>query len=228
MTKKTTPVAREGEAPTPGSHATKNPTELHLVAKPGETPARTIARTVLDPTALAGNTLARINQGIPDGDINAYVAELQEQARLASTGDLRRSESMLTSHAHTLDAIFHELIARARGEARTGHLQAAETYMRLALKSQSQCRTTVETLAEIKNPPVVYARQANFANGPQQVVNSGDKQFPRPRESEIPPSKQSGYEHELLPHSRASALAGRIDPALEAVGGVNGTKNGRG
>jgi hypothetical protein len=79
---------------------------------------------------------------------------------------------MLTSHAHTLDAIFHELIARARGEARAGHLQAAETYMRLALKSQSQCRTTVETLAEIKNPPnVAFVKQANIANGPQQINN---------------------------------------------------------
>ena len=28
--------------------------------------------------------------------------------------------------------------------------------------AQSQCRTTIEALAEIKNPPIVYARQANF------------------------------------------------------------------
>jgi hypothetical protein len=43
--------------------------------------------------------------------------------------------------------------------------------MRLALKAQSQSRATVETLAAIKNPPVVYARQANFAAGHQQVNN---------------------------------------------------------
>ena len=41
------------------------------------------------------------------------------------------------------------------------HLPAAETYMRLALKAQSQCRATLETLANIKNPPTVFARQAN-------------------------------------------------------------------
>jgi hypothetical protein len=44
--------------------------------------------------------------------------------------------------------------------------------MRLALKAQSQCRATLEALANIKNPPVVIARQANFAAGPQQVNNS--------------------------------------------------------
>ena len=224
-TKKAVIVAREEEAPSAASES-KNPAALQLVAKPGETPARTIARSVLDPTAPAGNTLARMNQGIPGGDINAYVAELQEQARLVATGDLRRSEHMLTSHAHTLDAIFHELVARARGEARAGHLQAAETYMRLALKSQSQCRTTVETLAEIKNPPVLYARQANFSNGPQQVNNGVSAS--RPRENEIPPSKQSGHEHELLPDSRASALASRADSTMEAMGAINRTTNARG
>jgi hypothetical protein len=30
---------------------------------------------------------------------------------------------------------------------------------------------TLETLATIKNPPVVFARQANIAQGPQQVNN---------------------------------------------------------
>jgi hypothetical protein len=34
-------------------------------------------------------------------------------------------------------------------------LPAAETYMRLAPKAQSQCCTTVETLAEMKNPRAV-------------------------------------------------------------------------
>jgi hypothetical protein len=44
--------------------------------------------------------------------------------------------------------------------------------MRVALKAQNQCRMTVETLGTIKNPPVVFARQANIAQGPQQVNNN--------------------------------------------------------
>jgi hypothetical protein len=52
------------------------------------------------------------------------------------------------------------------------YVNAAETYMRLALKAQSQCRTTLETLAGIKNPAsVTFVRQANVAHGPQQVNN---------------------------------------------------------
>ena len=39
---------------------------------------------------------------------------------------------------------------------------------KLALKAQSQCRATLETLAAIKNPPVIFVKQAN---GHQQVNN---------------------------------------------------------
>ena len=51
-------------------------------------------------------------------------------------------------------------------------MNAGETYLRLALKAQAQCRTTWESLAEIKNPrAVAFVRQANIAHGPQQVNN---------------------------------------------------------
>jgi len=52
-------------------------------------------------------------------------------------------------------------------------LSAMETYLRLALKAQAQSRATLETLAAIKNPPVVFARQANINHGGQQQVNNG-------------------------------------------------------
>lgn len=48
-------------------------------------------------------------------------------------------------------------------------MEAMEPYMRLALNAQGQCRATIDTLAAIKNTPVVFARQANLSNWPQQV-----------------------------------------------------------
>jgi hypothetical protein len=54
------------------------------------------------------------------------------------------------------------------------YLNSADTYMRLALRAQSQCRTTLEALAEIKNPrAVAFVKQANIAHGHQQVNNVG-------------------------------------------------------
>ena len=51
-------------------------------------------------------------------------------------------------------------------------LRRSQSYLRLAPKSQAQCRATLETLAEIKNPPTLFAQQANVAHGPQQVNNN--------------------------------------------------------
>lgn len=83
---------------------------------------------------------------------------------------MKECEAMLMGQAHSLQAIFRNLSSQA--EANIGHYpKAVDSYLRLALKAQSQCRATLETLSAIKNPPVLFAKQANFANGPQQVNN---------------------------------------------------------
>ena len=68
------------------------------------------------------------------------------------------------------------------------YIEASEKYMKLELKAQAQCRATIETLAAIKNPPVVFAKQANIANGPQQV-NNVPPTLPRADEKTNSPNK---------------------------------------
>ncbi len=73
------------------------------------------------------------------------------------------------------------------------YLDATDRYMRLALKAQAQCRATLETLAKIKNPPTLFAQQANIAHGPQQVNNnpppSGDDQPMRAQNPKNPENR---------------------------------------
>ncbi len=57
-------------------------------------------------------------------------------------------------------------LARRSGANMGEYIQAAEAYMRLALKAQAQCRATLETLANTKNPPVVYVRQPGWRSPP--------------------------------------------------------------
>jgi hypothetical protein len=87
--------------------------------------------------------------------------------------------------------------------------------MKLALKAQAQCRATIETLAAIKNPPV-FAKQANIANGPQQV-NNGSAHPPRADENTTSPNKllEQSDEQRLDPGTPPTAV--RSDPALVAV-----------
>jgi len=109
------------------------------------------------------------------------------------------------------------------------YLGAMETYLKLALRAQSQCRATLETLAAIKNPPVVFAKQANIANNQQ--VNNGEA---------VPVARAGKIENaptELLEAPRAkpewmgagtARAATPSNPPLEAMAAINRPKNRKG
>lgn len=152
------------------------------------------------------------------------MAQLQEQARLANSGNLARSEAMLIIQAHTLDAIFNNLARRASAAE---YLPQFEAYLRLGLKTQGQCRATLETLAEIKNPkPVAFVQQANIANGPQQV-NNGTPTLPQ--DSRAGENRKSP--NELIEDidfgnqmdCRATQSATPVDTQMATLGEVNRT-----
>ena len=76
---------------------------------------------------------------------------------------------MLVAQAHTLDALFNSLTRRA---INSGYMNNLDRYLKLALRAQSQCRSTWEILMRLKNPPIAgYVGQANIAHGPQLVNN---------------------------------------------------------
>jgi hypothetical protein len=103
-------------------------------------------------------------------NINAAIGVTEAKVRRVQAGDLRDVEEMLICHTASLDAIFTELSRRALTNI-SANVDVAETYMRLALKAQAQCRATHQTIAEMKNPRPVYVQQLNQAVGPQQVNN---------------------------------------------------------
>src|SRR5690554_5856493 len=59
--------------------------------------------------------------------------------------DLGDQKDILTSQAMALDTMFTILVSRSEANIEH-HLNAAERFMRLALKAQTQCRTTIEAL----------------------------------------------------------------------------------
>ena len=202
----------------------EDPKALRVQQQQTETPAETLARTSLRPTVQAAPTLMDYNKAFGEISVNALVEDLGKQCEMASSGDLARTEALLVAQAHTLDAIFHKL---ARKASNCEYLNQLEMHLRLALKAQSQCRATLETLAEIRNPMAgAYVRQANIAAGHQQINNGIDPagQTSRARESEIEQNKQSGGGSELLPDTGAPTLAGRIDPQMETLGEINRAK----
>lgn len=177
-----------------------------------------IARKLTQPAVNSAVTIQRM-QG-ENHEVNALTKELQTQVDQVNRGDLRRAEALLVAQSHTLDEIFNNLARRAHGCISVGYLNAGETHMRLALKAQTQCRATLETLANIKNPPVVYAKQANVTTGPQQINNGVPA-----REIKSLHNEQSGATLELPQDTGTPALTGATNPTMEAVGKIHRAKD---
>lgn len=161
-------------------------------------------------------------------DVTECVASLRECAERVNSGDLEYLESTLTAQAVNLDSIFNGLAKRAAlnmGE----HLDATERYMRLALRAQNQCRATLETLATIKNPPVLFARQANITSGPQQI-NNGVCQTPHPsaragKTETVKNELLEGQHHGSLDSGATLSTIGP-DSRMATVGALHRTTNG--
>jgi hypothetical protein len=157
------------------------------------------------------------------------VGQLEDQALAVHRGDLRDAEALLMGQAVGLNAMYTELVRIGRGNLGS-HFDVAERLIRLGLKAQGQCRATLETLAAIKNPPTVFARQANIAAGPQQVNNTvslaaGDAQsLARAGNLESEQNKLLEAHGERLDLGAADA-AGASDQALAPVGAVHRPAN---
>jgi len=102
-------------------------------------------------------------------DVPGLVDELRVQIEAVRNGDLSHVEGMLLCQAIVLEDLFVTLTSRAMGQTQ---LTPMEGLMRMALRAQNQSRQTLETLAAVKNPPIIYAKQANISGGHQQVVNN--------------------------------------------------------
>ena len=143
--------------------------------QPTESDAQALARLVDDPSVTGGRNLlewtAR-NRPIRATAVQQVIEELRKQAEAVAQSDLSILEPILTSQAHILNTIFNDLSQITRQNL-SSNLEAFDRLLRLALRAQTQCRATLETLAEIKNPTsVTFVRQANIAHGPQQVNNA--------------------------------------------------------
>lgn len=215
-------AARNKAAPkTPAAIAGAN--TLTLRRQSGKSEARTMAELGLSAVAsnvITARTFANGNFGLLD--LTETLAVMAEKAARVQAGDLSEVETTLTAQAIALDSIFNELARRAAlnmGE----HLPATEIYLRHALKAQAQCRCTLETLAEIKNPrSVAFVKQANIASGPQQVNNCTQAREAGARaEKRIDSNEQTGGSHELLTDARTPQVTSRIDTPMEAVGASN-------
>ena len=168
------------------------------------------AATVIE--AYQGNVLGK------DADMNTLMDGLRDTFKEVKDGDLHTIEAMLISQATALQTIFTSLARRANNQEHLGHYQA---FLGLALKAQSQCRATLSALVDLKFPrQATFVKQANIANGPQQVNNGADSyaQENQNQQTELLEDQSHGS---TKMDSRAAPAAVRGNPAVETVGAVH-------
>jgi hypothetical protein len=102
-------------------------------------------------------------------DKGAMAALMTEHMKEVNDGDLRQCEAMLYGQAQALQSIFTTMAMRASTQE---HLQPIEALLKIAFRAQSQCAKTLEVLASMKSPSVIFAKQANISHGHQQVNNT--------------------------------------------------------
>ncbi|MDO8369524.1 MAG: hypothetical protein Q7S71_02220 [Candidatus Nitrotoga sp.] len=149
----------------------KSKVKAKVPAKTDKVKTEHIAKVTLMPCANAAAVVAEYAKAFGEQDVQTLMEQLRTTFDQVENGDLQHCEAMLVGQAHALQSIFMSLARRAANQE---YLKQLETYLRMALKAQNQSRMTLETLAKIKNPPVIFAKQANINQGSgNQQVNNG-------------------------------------------------------
>jgi len=162
-----TPMAKPKQKPKPPPDPPIDKRTVYVHSSDGKLTDNEINKTYLKPQVTAAlNMQSWSGELSVHGIRQALVTEIDEVAK----GNMARPEAMLLCQAHTLDFLFGELAQKANNQQ---HMPNYEGFMRMALKAQNQCRMTLETLSNLKNPPVIFAKQANFSGGGHQQVNNG-------------------------------------------------------
>jgi hypothetical protein len=198
------------------------------------------ARLTLSPS-LNSATVIQAYQGNlmgKDVDLSELIDQLRDTCTEVKGGDLQPLEAMLINQATALQTIFTSLARRAQSQEYQKHL---ESFLGLALKAQAQSRATISALVDLKYPrQATFVKQANIANGPQQVNNGAaagaiSEQYAQARTHA---GKSATEQNKLLEanhgqpgkrmDTRAAQTAERSYQAVEAVEQVNRAKKPRG
>lgn len=193
--------------------------KTELVATTPEKKTATGNEILASPSIHAAVTIDAWGKFAGEVNLGDLVEDVRDKVKRVQGGDMRLIEAMLYGQAMTLQTMFTSLARRAVNQE---HLKQFQTHLTLAFKAQAQCRSTLEALAEIKNPrSVAFVKQANIANNQQ--VNNGTSPG-RPSHTAINDNAQN----ELLEHqhgdtldTRAQSTASGFNPHLETLDAID-------
>ena len=185
---------------------------LQVAKTKEQTEAQAVAWMAVNPETNAGLVIDAYQANLLGDDVNlmAMIEALRQSTSQSKAGDLSHLEAMLIGQATALQTIFTSLARRAHHQTLQAHFEA---FLGLALKAQAQSRATISALVDLKFPrQATFVKQANIANGPQQVNNATHAKQLESRPNEL----LEDASHERLDTGTTTA-ATRSHPTLETV-----------
>lgn len=196
----------------PKRAATEDKGKLIVEAEPGKSEERRLADVSLDPAASAMAATRLFNRGsFGEQNTTELYSSLSENGKAATAGDLGHYKAMLAAQADTLNSVFTEMARRAAlnmGE----YIGATESYMRLALKAQAQCKANIEALDRLSSGRVQTVRHVHVNEGGQAVIADEFHHHTGGREN----GKSNEQPHATGTAGESPALSGP-DPIGQAV-----------
>ncbi|WP_374420938.1 hypothetical protein [Novosphingobium arvoryzae] len=160
--------------------------KLEVEKRTDEKIGRTLARITLDPQTRNANLAMSFGSQMFGDQLKPDIAEssavLAEEIQRAMKGDLSLASRIFTSQAISLDALFTDM-ARRSGNNMAQYPGAADRYLRLALKAQAACRSTLEALARLHQPREQTVKHVHVNDGGQAVVADNFHQHTGGREN---------------------------------------------
>jgi hypothetical protein len=131
--------------------------------------------------------------------------------------DLQYIEQLLYSQALSLDAVFNNMLRRT---AYSQQIDQTQIFCQIALKAQNECRRTLATLAEIRNP-----RKSTFIKQQNCAVNQKVNNQFQPESFETPANELlSENNHETLDYRRTDQTI-PANSQMDAMEAINGSKD---
>ena len=155
-------------------------------------------------------------------DIKALTLEMETVSDQVKNGDLSNLEEMLVGQAYSLQTLFMIMTSRLSSTTNADHI---ELLSKIALKAQNQCRSTIATLSEMKNPRrATFVKQLNQANQ-MQVNNGTEVDSENLKKNNIPTTEQMENQHDKWLDTGTTQEAIGNDQDLETMEPVNRGKD---
>ncbi len=128
----------------------------------------------IDPIKQASSALAASRFAMDQSrqvDLSRLREDITTQVEAIQRGDISQIETALYSQAMVLQHLFNELASYAQ---LTNNANVMQTLTQTALKAQNQCRVTLATLVDLRNPrQATFIKQQN--NAINQQINNGSQ-----------------------------------------------------